>query len=437
MRQGETGAAEGALAEILDRRLRERATASAEAAEAARNLGAIAYLSDTAKAIEAYRTATELDPDDTWSWIILGRLYQRAGNLAAAEQAFQSARQAAERAGNERDLMVADHGLGDVRVARGDLSGAAAAYEAGLEAAKQRAAQDPSNTDGSATSRSASIRSATCRARGAIWRRRCRPTRTGSPSARSWPRRTRATPRWQRDLSVSFDKIGDVQSARGNLEAALKAYQDGLAIAEKLAAQDPSNTEWQRDLSVSFDQIGDVQSARGNLEAALKAYEDGLAIREKLAAQDPSNTGWQRDLSVSFDKIGDVQSARGNLEAALQAYQDGLAIARSWRAGPEQRRWQRDLSVSFNDRQSSGTGAREADARRAGRAGPDNRVAATIVKHRLGEVRGAADRAQTCGILESWRSDRWQTELQASGRLAASEVVDVGGGWRARAIEAR
>ena len=59
-------------------------------------------------------------------------------------------------------------------------------------------------------------------------------------------------------------------------------------------------------------QIGDVQSARGNLEAALQAYQDGLAIREKLAAQDPSNTGWQRDLSVSFERIGDVQSARGN-----------------------------------------------------------------------------------------------------------------------------
>jgi eukaryotic-like serine/threonine-protein kinase len=109
-----------------------------------------------------------------------------------------------------------------------------------------------------------------------------------------------------------------VQSARGNLEAALKAYGDSHAIFEKLAAQDPSNAGWQRDLSVSFERIGDVQRAQGNLEAALKAYEDGLAIREKLAAQDPSNAEWQRDLSVSFERIGDVQSAEGNLEAALR-----------------------------------------------------------------------------------------------------------------------
>ncbi len=105
---------------------------------------------------------------------------------------------------------------------------------------------------GSATSRSASTRSATCRARRAISTARSRPTRTASPSARSSPRRTPATPSWQRDLSVSFEKIGDVQSAKGDLDGALKAYQDSLAIAEKLAAQDPGNAGWQRDLSVSF-----------------------------------------------------------------------------------------------------------------------------------------------------------------------------------------
>ena len=74
--------------------------------------------------------------------------------------------------------------------------------------------------------------------------------RTASRFARSWRRRTRANAEWQRDLSASFEKIGDVQSARGNLDGALEADQDSLAIAEKLAAQDPGNALWQRDLIV-------------------------------------------------------------------------------------------------------------------------------------------------------------------------------------------
>ena len=42
-------------------------------------------------------------------------------------------------------------------------------------------------------------------------------------------------------------------------------------------------------------------AAQGKLDEALEAYRDGLAIRERLAAADRSNTRWQRDLSVSYD----------------------------------------------------------------------------------------------------------------------------------------
>jgi len=37
-----------------------------------------------------------------------------------------------------------------------------------------------------------------------------------------------------------------------------------LGIAEALAARDPANTEWQRDLSVSHNKIGDVLLAQGD-----------------------------------------------------------------------------------------------------------------------------------------------------------------------------
>jgi hypothetical protein len=56
--------------------------------------------------------------------ILLGRLYQRTGDLAAAEQAFQRARHAAERASNEWNVTVAGNSLGHVGAAREDLPGA-------------------------------------------------------------------------------------------------------------------------------------------------------------------------------------------------------------------------------------------------------------------------------------------------------------------------
>ena len=64
---------------------------------------------------------------------------------------------------------------------------------------------------------------------------------------------------------------------------------------------DPDNAGWQRDLSVSFNKVGDVQVAQGDLPAALKSFRDSLAIRDRLSKSDPDNAGWQRDLSVSFE----------------------------------------------------------------------------------------------------------------------------------------
>src|SRR6266849_3393650 len=153
----------------------------------------------------------------------------------------------------------------------------------------------------------------------------------------------------ERDLSVSYNKIGDVLVAQGNLAEALKSFRDGLAIRERLAQSDAGRAGWQRDLSVSYSKIGDVLVAQGNLAEALKSFRDGLAIRERLAQSDPGNAGWQRDLSVSYNKIGDVLVAQGNLAEALKSFRDGLAIAgRLAQADPGNAGWQRDLSVSYN-----------------------------------------------------------------------------------------
>jgi len=102
LRAGRTAEAETIFSEVVANRQAEGAAALKEAAEAARHLGALAYLDDTKKAIEAYPTATRLDPDHPWSWLFLGRLHRQAGDLPAAEQAFRRAREAAEHAGDER-----------------------------------------------------------------------------------------------------------------------------------------------------------------------------------------------------------------------------------------------------------------------------------------------------------------------------------------------
>jgi hypothetical protein len=78
------------------------------------------------------------------------------------------------------------------------------------------------------------------------------------------------------------------------LEApAIVAGLDDVAVMGE-AVEQRGRTERQRDLSVMYGKVGDVLVAQGKLDEALKAYRDGLAIRERLAAADRSNNRWQR-----------------------------------------------------------------------------------------------------------------------------------------------
>jgi tetratricopeptide (TPR) repeat protein len=143
---------------------------------------------------------------------------------------------------------------------------------------------------------------------------------------------------------VSYEKIGDVQAAQGDLAAALHSYREDLAIADRLAKSDPGNAAWQRDLAVSYEKIGEVQVAQGDLSGALQSYREDLAIADRLVKSDPDNAGWQRDLAVSYIKVGDVHDAQGDLAAALQSYRESLdSMERLVSLDRSNKQWQDDL----------------------------------------------------------------------------------------------
>lgn len=226
-----------------------------------------------------------------------------------------------------------------------------------------------------------------------------------------------ANSEWQRDLSVSHNKIGDILLAQGDGPGALAAYRKTEAIAEALVVRDPANTAWRRDLSVSHNKIGNVLLAQGDGPGALAAYRKSLAIREALAVRDPANSAWQHDLAVSHERIGDVLRAYGDGPGALAAYRKTEAIAEALAArDPANALWQRDLSVSHNKigdllfDQGNGQGAlaayhkglviREALAVRDPANSAWQRDLA-VSRERIGDVLVAQD--DSAGALEAYR----------------------------------
>ncbi len=157
-------------------------------------------------------------------------------------------------------------------------------------------------------------------------------------------------------LVFSHFGLGDILSARGQLEPAKAEYRLGGDAAKRLAKSDPGNAGWQRDLSVSYNKVGDVLVAQGNLPEALKMHRDSLAIADRLTKSDPGNAGWQRDLVVSHAKLADVASKSDDTATARAE----LAVAREISArlaalSPDNANWKNDLA--WIDRQLAALGA--------------------------------------------------------------------------------
>jgi tetratricopeptide (TPR) repeat protein len=148
-------------------------------------------------------------------------------------------------------------------------------------------------------------------------------------------------------LAVGHDRIGDVRSMQGDGAGAIEAYRAGLALDRKLADATGS-PEHQRNLSITFNKIGSCLVVQGRSGEAVEAFRNSLAIREQLASQDPQNAELQRDLSVSLERIGNVLLSQGNLEGGLQAHRDSLAIRTRLAASePDNPGRQEDLSISL------------------------------------------------------------------------------------------
>ena len=228
LRAGKYQEAEPLLAAVAEDK--KRLASSKEAAEALRNLASIAAIADHGKARSNYAEAAALDRDHVEGMFWHGWFQAEAGSLDEAETAYRRVISTAKAKEDDWALYWARLGVGDIRLSRGDLSAAMAAYQAASEMADRLAKADPDKSD----------------------------------------------------LPVAYFKVGDVLTAQGHLAEALTSYRKGLAIIERLAQADPDNTGWQRDLIAIYGRVGSVLAQQGDEIAARDTFYRGRAITARL-----------------------------------------------------------------------------------------------------------------------------------------------------------
>jgi tetratricopeptide (TPR) repeat protein len=127
-------------------------------------------------------------------------------------------------------------------------------------------------------------------------------------------------------LAQTYDRIGLVLRYTGKPADSLAAHGKVLAIVQELADANPANTEFQFLLVLTHDDSGHALRTTGKSAEALAAHGKVLAIARKLADANPADTRFQMYIAGSHNNIGLVLSQLGKPAEALAAQRVALAI---------------------------------------------------------------------------------------------------------------
>jgi tetratricopeptide (TPR) repeat protein len=96
----------------------------------------------------------------------------------------------------------------------------------------------------------------------------------------------------------------------GDLEGAMRLYQEALEIKERLGDQ--------KGKSATLHEMAYIHTVRGDLEGAMRLYQESLEIKERL--------GDQKGKSATLHAMANIHTVRGDLEGAMRLYQEALEI---------------------------------------------------------------------------------------------------------------
>jgi len=216
-----------------------------EEAEAYRRWGALAFVDNTAEALEAYKKAVEVWPEDIRAWNQLGHLYLRMGESDSAFEAYKTVADLADSTEEPQVWTAVTLGnLAHVHRVRSELDDALEKYERMLEIASELG-------------------------------------RKGT-------------------MALTYGHMGAVYEARGELDDAITMYKKSLAIETELDSK--------IGIAVNYTSLGNVYEDKGDFAQAVEMLENALTMNTKLGLE-PAMAIDYFNLAIVYHRHGELDDA--------------------------------------------------------------------------------------------------------------------------------
>jgi tetratricopeptide (TPR) repeat protein len=147
---------------------------------------------------------------------------------------------------------------------------------------------------------------------------------------------------WLLGLAHAHFWLGSVDWTRGDLVAALEHNQKYRTIAQRLVELEPGNPEWRLEEGYAHNNLAAIHESRNEPEPALESLRASIAIKEKLVADDPGKLEWRSSLANGLSWLGSMLSARGDLAGARASFETEEGIRRGLAAAD-----QRDANARY------------------------------------------------------------------------------------------
>jgi tetratricopeptide (TPR) repeat protein len=115
------------------------------------------------------------------------------------------------------------------------------------------------------------------------------------------------------ELALLMERIGNYHKTTGNLDHALKFFEEYSRLEKELHEAYPSNVAFKNGLAISYSKLGDTHTALGNLDQALKFFEERSRLGKELHEAYPSNVDFKNGLAISYSRLGLMHTKLGNL----------------------------------------------------------------------------------------------------------------------------